>query len=477
MPTQIAKLDGWSYLAYRTTNATTSLTNLDTLSLIAEQTNNKINGLGGATVLTNIKATTAASPSVCGETVYRSGDSATDNRSAYYIAGDRPFVTASGLADINAAKGFELHACFYNLAPTDTNDVYAFTFVFNSVTYRLVWKYTTGQLLLRTNSSATQLFTGDPTSSTFATALWTSIRFRAFVSGDRLYVQASGSNTASAFGFVDLGEISGSFTAVGMPYFSVGDGSSRYNNLSLYTISEAEATTYAAAISTNNLAPFQRYAPMIDIVPVFGTDWTGNDDTAFADLTDGDLTTFATTDTLDAPIGYVASDGVATNSIVSGEWYMVIAGGVGVDFSSVGGPASAVLNDVFLATSAGTIGTNSVYLLLTMGDILGRCYSWTPGTLTALPTIGLVRSGGSMAFSVANTDAETTRFKFGTPEDGDNVSAFNYVQADVETTGNPFGETLATSYFDDGTGEFTDGTNTHTFTTSQPVIFTLERKS
>jgi hypothetical protein len=490
---QLAKLDFWTEAIYKQADGVYSKTVLETTDYV-----NKSSGGMLSTNIGFIVNYRGASTRQRGETLYLTGGKYYGG--SYFINNPttaKPVLTAQSLDIINGASyaGAELHQNSAGSRPYQTDN--GFVFIIDSKKFQLKWTTDAGVVLYQDASPLTwdggnALTSPENFVNIDALPEYSALKIKFFVINDgsnnnNLYIKFYGvQGIRNQLGWKKVALTSGA-TKPSFTYacFDSADGdggnvSGYISNISLYGITSDQASTYAANIDgtpTNDMLPFQRYTPFLDLIPIFGTGWTGSDEPVAADdLSDGDLTTFATTEDKDAPIGFIASDGV-TNVITNNEWFMVAAGGVGENFSSVGGPASGVLHDVFLATSGATIGTNSVYPLLTMGDLMGRTYAWTPGTLTQLPTIGIIRSGGSMAFSVANTEAEDIRFKFGVPVDGDNVNAFNYVQKDVTTGGNPFGETLATNNFDDGAGEFTDGTNTHTFTTAQPLIFTLERKS
>jgi hypothetical protein len=487
MPTQIAKLDFWNYNNYKT--ADTTLTTAETSDYILKASGGmlQLNQLG--LFIRSVSGIGAfGNQRYYGDTCYLRGSRYYHNLVTFQSTGSSPIPTIAGLSAINAANGFELH---YNMDFSQTyNTTSAGFFIIDSKTFR--WKWTTNEGLVL-YQDATKLTFDNANSADYTTNYvdndaapnWFETRVRAFVINDgannnTLYVQIKCNYAGSSvFGYKTIpltaGETKPNFTGLRNDLSKNTTFRGALSNYSLYTISSAEATTYAAAISTNTLAPFQRYAPMLDLVPIFGDEWETDDvATPWTALTDGDLTTAAYTEQKGKPIGFIASDGTQ-NTITSGEWYMVATGGVGLDFSTVGGQAVGTLHNVFLATAGATIGTDSVYQLLTFGDIYSRCYSWTPGTLTQLPTIGLIRNGGSMGFSVANTEAENITYYFGMFDNvaagGANVSTYKYISTDILTSGNPFGETLASSEFSD-TGIF----NGHQFATWQPVIFALERK-
>jgi hypothetical protein len=496
MPTQIAKLDFWSYLNYKSTSDLASLYSPNlTGEVIERMSSGKMTVTDGT--FRGIMARREGTP-----TQANSGESNYLKGGFYYSSvyapqfgvGGAPFVSASGLQDINTAgvSGVEIHFSDWEAAVRTRNSAYNFgSFAIDGKEYRLSFTTDEGLFLALSTALTANLLTYRSASTNFTNLTWRSARLRVFKSGTNLYVKINvqeGTNNITGSCLLSLSVPEATFTAIRTPhgYDQYSANGQRLDNISLYTISESEATTYATGwevapnIGTgkeavNDLAPFQRYAPMLDLVPVFGSGWTtpsSSPSTPHSVLIDGDLTSFATTSTKDVPIGFIASDGVATATIEENEWYMVIAAGVGQNLSSVGGQNPAALNDIFLATSGATLAGNYVYKLLTFGDIQSRCYSWTPGTLTQLPSIGVIRSGGSMGFSIANTELETLTYRFGMVNANMNISAFLNVAQDVVTSGNPFGETLATNNFAE-TGIF----NGHQFTTDQPVIFTLERKS
>jgi len=426
---QLAKLDFWSESAYvSTTPVVKNTTNT------ADYITKSSGGLFAANASATITKVEAASPTATsgGETTYLK----TNHKSSYVLHGIS--CTQAALDLIDAQAGFEIH---FNelqtnaggLVSTFSGASYGIAFTVGGKAFSVGWSSNNGLYAWSSASGKTTSFGGNGTNLFTAThadisvngqeagnnsTVWSTQKVKAFLvlSGSDyiLYVKVSEQTSSNIIAYfaANLGAITPEWTAIN----KAPHPTCRTDNLSLYYITSAQATTYAADIDgtpTNDMLPFQRYLPMLDIARVGGTGWTDTDDVedpdlAYGDLVDGSLTTFATTATTN-PIGI---DGTAS-----------------------------------------------------LGTLLANGYYWTPGTLTALPTIGIIRSLQNSKYQLASTEAETVRTKFG---DGTDSITFDTTSGAVES-----GETIVNTVFSDN-GTFTDGVDSVVIDTATTLRSTIE---
>jgi len=486
MPTQIAKLDFWNYKSYLETSS--NLTLAETADYITKTTGGRFLN-DDSSYIRNIVTTNPVNNNYLSpETYYKKGS----NYNGAYLFGPNSGVTATATLLGECQNGFELHLNDGYLGGLSLGQAIAFTFA--GITYYLEWTATGLQLLSSVNVAVNIIsFVGSSDANRPVTG-WSEIRIGVSISGDNPNKQLTvkifgrcGANTVLGHYTTALDQ-NGTLTLMRLKRSqSVGYGA--MDNISVYSLTSGEASTIASNWGTqaavNNLAPFQRYAPMLDIQPIFGDTW-GNGTTvtpaaAFAAMTDGSLTTYGMTDSKDKPIGYVSADpavGSVATAVTPNKLYMINAAGVNQDFTSVGGPDIGEPENVegYVFTASGTNAAwagDYLYPLLTAGDIMGRCYFLTPGTITQVPPLGIIKSIGSVGFAVATSVIETEQFKFSAVGDAEIVFDTGTFEAtDVATTGNIAGETLAYAKFASGSGNFTGVTAT----TSKPIAFTVERE-
>lgn len=407
---QLCKLDFWGYWNYLGTSATINNTVAQAYLLKSSE------GLLSGDSFFTIKHTSSATPLNSinfGETQYNVGGLGT-YKSAY-LSNLQGGIQATSSLISSIQNGFEIHLNSFSVSTY--NVLYAFSFVFGGTTYYAQW--TTTGLELRTSGG--NLFT--VVSNANADNAWSSQKLRATVTGidgaKILNVKMSGSQGVNnVLAYAQFTGLSGGFTALktiptGAAFVGLVD------NISVYAASSGDASTIQTNWATDNvkndMLPFQRYLPMLDIARVGGTGWTDTDDVedpdlAYGDLVDGNLTTFATTATTN-PIGL---DGTAS-----------------------------------------------------LGTLLGNGYYWTPGgaSPTQMPTIGIIRSLQNSKYQLASTEAETVRTKFG---DGTDSITFDNTSGAVES-----GETIVNTVFSDN-GTFSDGVDSVVIDTDTTLRSTIE---
>jgi hypothetical protein len=310
------------------------------------------------------------------------------------------------------------------------------------VSYRITYTDTTGLGFVNIAAGGTNLFTAGTVVSqyrssahNFAASLtsWKAIKLRVF------FVENTGGGSDRTYMYVIANAVEGTTNVLGCCVIDIGSTVSvnknitelylngntggtpsnyRFSNVSLYTVKTAQVAGYVTNIELatplNDMLPFQRYLPVLDFVRVGGIQWedtagVGNPDLAFADLTDGNLGTFATTSQTADPIGFDGDGDIETS--------------------------------------------------------LANAYYWTPGTLTSMPTIGIVKSLSSSKYKLASTTSDTVTTKFG---DGTDSIKFDDVTSAIET-----GETIVTNVFSDD-GTFEDGVDSVLIDTATTLRSTIE---